>query len=438
MEVYAGFISHTDAEIGRLVDAIRTAPDADNTLILYVVGDNGAAGGILEFPAEVMQEQLRLIDDLGSAKIPFNHYAGGWAWAGSTPFQWWKMMASHFGGVRNPLVVSWPARIKDKGGLRSQFTHVNDVAATIYDAAGITFPAAVDGVEQQPLDGTSFVQTLADATALSSHHIQYFEIMGNRAVYQDGWVAAARHPASLDWYASNQADYSKDRWELYHVAEDFSQAEDLARKQPAKLKELQKLFEAEARKNHVYPLGAELSPGKPSLTSSKRKFVYYPETRRIPDALLPDLAKSSYRMSADVIIPEGGAEGVLAAYGDRHSGFLWYVKGGRLVYENRAGPQHQVLTSQMPLPFGRTLLAFAYEKDPAHKSSNWWWRQSSSGTARLYINGELAAQEKLPFVGQPRDADMFLGRRARSPASPVFRQSFEFTGTLEKVTVELQ
>lgn len=439
MEVYAGFIAHTDAEIGRLLKAARSGQTEDNTMIMYVVGDNGAAGGVYDLPPEMLQEQLRHIDELGSPKIPSNGYAGEWAWAGNTPFQWWKTVASHFGGVRDPLIVSWPARIKDKGGLRTQFTHVNDVAATLYDAIGISLPSVVKGAEQQPLDGVSFAQTFTNANAPSNHHTQYFELMGNRAIYQDGWVAAARHPASMDWVSSNEADYAKDRWELYHVAEDFSEARDLAKKYPDKLKALQTVFDVEARKNDVYPLGAAFSPGKPSLTSGKREFIYYPGTQRIPDALLPDLAQSSYRMTADILIPEAGAEGVIASYGSRETGFVWYVKDGHLVYENRAGEQHQILTSQTLLPRGRTSLAFAFERSEAdkNKKDKKWW-EGGSGTGRLYINGQIAAEAALPQVFQARDTAMFIGRAAGSPVSTAFSQPFAFTGSFEKVIVEMQ
>jgi len=439
MEVYAGFVAHTDHEVGRLLETIRSGPNADNTLILYIVGDNGAAGfGRLDGLTSVgdtVETQLPHIDELGSPEIPYNMYSMGWAWAGDTPFQYFKTIASHFGGTRDPLVVSWPARIKDKGGVRSQFTHVNDVAPTLYDVIGIPFPSTVNGSAQQPLDGVSFAPTFDDVSAPSSHHTQYFEMMGNRAIYQDGWVAAARHQSPMKEFSEKLTNPDDDRWELYHVAEDFSEAHDLAKDNPEKLKELQAIFDVEARKNDVYPLLAQFGPGKPSLTLGKRKFVYYPDVPRIPDALVPDLGQSSYQMTADVIFPESGAEGVIASYGTRLNGFVFYVKDGHLIYENRAGTQHDTIVSQMTLPRGRVALRFQYERSKADKSHN---EGSASGIGRLFINGQLAARTTLSRVALPREIGLFLGRAGGSPVSTAFVQPFTFTGTLEKVTVEMQ
>ena len=263
MEVYAGFVAHTDAEVGRLLEKVRSGPDADNTLIIYIVGDNGAAGqmgldGGFVGKLTTVQEQLQHIDDLGSEKVARNFYSAGWAWVGSTPFQGWKRIASHLGGTRNPLIISWPAHIKDKGGLRSQFTYVTDVAATIYDVTGIPFPSSVNGTPQQPLDGVSFAHTFNNVDAISHHYVQYFEVRGYRAIYKDGWVAAARHRTPWDWWDKNEKNdnYQDDRWELYHVATDFSQAHDVAAQYPEKLKALRTLFHQEASRNNVYPLGA--------------------------------------------------------------------------------------------------------------------------------------------------------------------------------------
>lgn len=447
MEVYAGFVAHTDAQVGRLLEAVRSAPGGDNTLIMYIVGDNGAAGewslhGSTSITFDV-QEQLKDLDKLGGPEVSFNIYSKGWAWAGSSPFRYWKTIASHFGSTRNPLVVSWPERIKMGGGIRSQFTHVNDVAATLYEAAGVTFPEIFAGVEQQQLDGASFLSTFNESGARSTHRTQYFEMRGNRAIYQDGWVASARHEGGEVWLPATNADFASDRWELFHVAEDFSEARDLAKSHPQKLKELKALFDSEAWKNDVYPLGGAFSRGKPSLTSERQEFVYYPSTSRIPDALIPVAFTSyvsgqlSYRITADVLIPDQGAEGVLAAYGDRVSGFVWYVKDGCLVYENRVGAQRQVLVSQVALPRGRAMLAFALKRDELRKDKP-WWEQAASGTGYLYINGQLAAQAKLPAVWRASTRALWLGRSENLPVSPAFEPPFEFTGVLDKVTIELQ
>ena len=271
MEIYAAFIAYTDYQLGRLVKTVKEGPQGDNTLILYLVGDNGASawadandsrgltGTTIEYKGKgnllSVKEKLAHIDQLGGPLL-FNDYAAGWSWAGNTPFQWMKHIPSHFGGTRNPLVISWPDHIKEKGGLRTQFTHVNDVASTLYEVAGIQFPSKVDGVKQEPLDGVSFAYSFDHPNAPSRHKVQYFTTTGNRAIYQDGWVAGARH--LVPWKTHRQAndDFENDRWELYHVDKDFSQAHDLAEQYPQKLKALQTLFDAEARKNDVYPLDA--------------------------------------------------------------------------------------------------------------------------------------------------------------------------------------
>jgi arylsulfatase len=323
--------------VGRLIQVVQEGRQGDNTLILYIVGDNGdeaslGLDGTDNVQAELKREhrsvesQLRDMDELGGP-LHFNVYASAWAWAGSTPFQWVKNVASHFGGTRNPLIVSWPARIKAHGGLRSQFTHVNDVAATLYDAAGIQFPDVVDGVKQLPLDGFSFADTFTDPDAPSKHRVQYFEMEGNRAIYRDGWLAAARH--GVPWLRvrdgeflasgkrASKSDLMHDRWELYHVAEDFSEAHDVARKYPEKLKALQALFDEEARRNDVYPLdvGIGSGSGHPLLTASdRREYVYFPG---FPGGGRGPNFAARHRITADVFIPNGTTAGVIMASGGR-------------------------------------------------------------------------------------------------------------------------
>lgn len=444
MEVYAAFVAHTDHEIGRLLSAVRTGPQADNTLILYIVGDNGAAGGIgldgYSAGAPTLQAKLAHIDELGGPDIPLNIYSMGWAWAGDTPFQYWKTIASHFGATRDPMVVSWPTRIHDRGGLRSQFTHANDVAATLYDVIGIRMPTVVQGIAQLPLDGVSFAQTFGDARAPSRHHVQYFEMLGNRAIYRDGWVAAARHQPATHWSSGEERDLSQDRWELYHVDEDFSEAVDLAGRYPDKLHALQRLFDVEARRNQVYPLGFMRPDGKPSLTAGQHTFTYYPDTSRVPDAQIPELGASSYRLSADVIIPATGAEGVLASYGDRAEGFVWYIKDGHLIYETTSNGIRQRLATPAPLPAGRSTLAFELSKPAADGAAP--RKTSPAATGRLLVNAQPVAQAELSALLQPRettmrDSALFIGRAAGSPVSSAFQQPFTFTGTLHWIRLEL-
>jgi arylsulfatase len=453
MEVFAGFLAHTDHEVGRLVRTIQRGPQGDNTLILYIVGDNGASGeGGLEghdyipdgIGAPGVQERLRHIDELGGEPL-INDYATAWAWATNAPFQWTKQIASHFGGTRDPLIVSWPARIMDRGGLRDQFTHVNDVAATLYEVTGVPFPSVVDGVEQQPLDGTSFAYSFDSATAPSRHRTQIFEQVGNRAIYQDGWVAAARHTLPWQEQAYNGKDFEKDRWELYRVETDFSEADDLAALYPQKLKELQAVFDAEAHKNNVYPLGAggwSMDKGQPSPVAGRREFVYYPDLPRTRGtstaSVVPDFLKS-HRITADVVIPETGAEGVIISEGSRYGGFVLYVKDNHLVYENNSRTPVNMMTtitSQAPLPYGRISLAFEYARDEATEKKT-TSRTDSSGTGRLYVNGQLAGEAHLTRTRLSLGS-FGVGQAFGSPVSPAIVAPFRFSGTLEWVKVELK
>jgi len=431
MEVFAGFLAQTDYEIGRLVHAAQSGPGGDNTLIFYIAGDNGgsAEGGFTGGdPPYTIKESLEHADDLGS-ELYMNQYASGWAYATSTPFQWMKEIASHYGGTTDPLVVSWPARIKDHGGLRSQFGHVNDIAATIYDVTGIPFPAEIDGVKQVPLDGTSLAYTFDHADAPSRHRLQVFEQYGNRAIYQDGWVAAARH--ALPWFSPRSDDFDHDRWELYHVAEDFSEAHDLAASDPARLERMKQDFDVQARANNIYPLinppgwgGAKKAP-RPD---AKGETVYYPGLARLNSKRFIQ----SHRITAETTIPNSGAEGVLLSNGGRFGGFVLYVKDRHLVYENvTPNRQRVVITSRDPVPAGPVELAFDFEQDGKGQAAG-------GGTGRLYINGQPQAEAKLPRFGEIGFGAFTVGRALVSPVSPSFDLPFAFTGTLTRVRVEMK
>lgn len=445
MEIYAAYLAHTDHEVDRLIRAIQEGPRGDNTLIVYAVGDNGSSGeggpdgsdigflSMMNMPNS-LERQLQRAPELGSPLYD-NHYSAAWAWATNTPFQWMKAMPSHFGATRTPLIVSWPARIKDHGGLRPQFTHVNDVVATVYEVAGVEAPAALDGVKQEPLDGISFAYSFDDAAAPARRRVQYFEQGGNRAIYQDGWVAAARHYVPWVWDRSDNFD--QDRWELYHVAEDFSEAHDLAGRYPDKLKSLQALFDSEARANHVYPLGGGY--GEPPKAPDRYSYVYYPDLPRTPLVATPDLTQS-HRLVADVMIPEGGAEGAILAAGGRWGGFVMYVKDNRLVCENNfAGLSRDVMISRTPLPSGKAQLIYEFAQDEATKDRALW--DGISGTARMYVNGQLAGEAKLRQVARPiyfGFGSFTVGQALGMPISDAYQAPFKFTGVLEKVRVELQ
>lgn len=444
MEVYAGFLSQTDEEVGRLIDAVQKGPNGDNTLIVYSVGDNGgSAEGGLEGSDENLStlitgrpqsadSQLGHIDELGSV-LHDNHYASAWGWATSAPFQWAKQVASHFGGVRNGLVIAWPARIRDRGGIRTQFAHVTDIAPTIYEATGIAPPDRVDGIDQKPFDGNSLEYSFNDAKAESQHRVQYFEMIGNRAIYADGWVAAARH--SLPWDIGGRSeDFTHDRWELYHVAEDFSEAHDVAAQYPDKLRELQALFDSEARRNNVYPLqdGMVSSRGRlADLRARRGSFHYTAELPRLQPLSVP-LLVGSHRIVARLQVPQGGASGLIVADGGRYGGYVLYAHDGQLVYDsNFLNRRHDRLVSERPLPAGEVEAVLDFKQS--------WLLPWPGGTASLYINGEKVGSKWLPHLSFPSLLGSFdVGHAGVSPVSDAYAQSFDFNGHIDSVTIELR
>ncbi|WP_176594321.1 arylsulfatase [Sphingobium sp. EM0848] len=447
MEVFAGFLEYTDHEIGRLIEQVRQGPNGNNTLIFYIVGDNGASGEgaidgsdvglaniIYGLPSPV-DEQLSHVDQLGS-KLYDNHYSAGWAWATATPFRWMKRVASFFGGTRNPMVVSWPDGIKTDARPRSQFTDVNDIAPTIYDAAGIRAPDSVDGVAQQPLDGVSFAYSFDNPSAPSQHRVQYFEETGNRAIYQDGWIATVRR--SVPWQLSCKPDFSTDSWELYDIEKDFSQAHDVAAQNPEKLKALQALFEREARANHVYPMqdgcivktaGSQPIDGKSAPAAPPSHFVYHAGMARLPVAKAPNFLKS-HRITADVDIPPAGAEGVLLTNGGRYGGFTLYAKDGRLFYaSNFFGKSAAIM--EAPLPTGSLEIAYDYDREDP--------KLFGGGTGRLLVNGKAVALHRFDRIGAPAQfGSMGIGRSHGGPVVDAYDGAFSFTGTIKRITVDVK
>ena len=444
MEVYAGFLEQTDYEIGRLIDAAHSTSTGNNTLIFYIAGDNGASseGGLegsddfhtkQDVTASVNQ-RLAHMNELGGP-LHENHYASGWAWALCTPFKWQKLIASHFGGTRDPLVVSWPSKITDKGGLRTQFAHVNDIAATIYAVAGIEAPESVDGIKQLPLNGVSFAQTFSDVSAPSNHHVQIFEQWGNRSIYQDGWVAAARH--TIPWKTGlkiKDSGFDKDVWELYHVSDDFSEAHDLASTNPAKLAELRKLFEHEAIANNIYPLGGgTIRTDMPVSTGEKKHFVYHAGLPRMQPFAAPKFGVS-HKITAHVTVPAKGAQGVLVSDGSRAGGFVLYIKDNHLIYENNITFEHERLVSSKEIPFGEVELAFEYIRS----------EEGSGGTGKLYINSEVVGEkrfEKFGFDitgGLKMMGSFGVGQSFASSVSKAFESPYKFTGSLHDLIVDLK
>jgi hypothetical protein len=452
--VYAGALSHADYNIGRLLDAVQESGQMDNTLIIFMMGDNGAsAEGSLQGTTnevavnangvkEDMSFLLSMLDELGGPKT-YNHYPVGWAHAMDTPMQWTKQVASHFGGTRNGMCISWPARIKDKGGIRSQFCHVIDIVPTIYEAAQITPPEMLDGVKQKPIEGTSFAYTFDNASAPTRHGTQYFEMMGNRAIYKDGWMASTT-PLRLPWintgFEPNPDDF---KWELYNINEDFSQANNLVDKNPAKLKELQDAFDVEARKYNVYPLDSSMASRadpaiRPSLTRGRNEFTYFPGMIRIPEGSAPDFKNKSWTVAAEVTIPQGGANGVLGTIGGRYGGWALLLMDSKpmFAYAMSNQPQHKYrVAADQPLAPGNHIIRakFAYDGGGIGKGA----------TVTLLVDEKPVAESKIPQTIGVRfslDETFDVGEDTGTPVLEEYdtKMPFRFTGTLKKLVVVLE
>ena len=453
-EVYAGFAEQTDFEVGRLLQAIREEGKSDNTLVIEIFGDNGgSAEGGLEgtdlltttgAPAGV-GERLAVRDELGS-EVFMNHYAAAWAWALGTPFQGTKQDASHLGGTRDPLVISWPARIKAAGGLRSQFQHVNDIAPTIYEAAGITFPDTFDGVKQIPLEGSSFVYTFDHPNEPSHHHVQYFATSGNRAIYKDGWWAGNRYSSTWEprgaFSPGSHDDIDRHPWELYNLNEDYSQAHDLAAKYPEKLKELEALFNQEAERNHAFPLLPELRE-QPSPSLGKTVFIYREGVERLPGHVAPQIVGRPHQITADVILSSKGGDGVILAQGSRYGGFTLFVKDRHVVYEvNAYGKRSGRIVSVDPLPDGNAHIELQVLPDPAAAgvltNSIQGPRGVRSGKVLLNVNGKQQEEVFANILGASGTETLDVGSDLGSAVSTEYASPNRFTGRIETVKLELK
>ena len=432
MEVFAAYLAHTDYEVGRLLDAVRQSPDGDNTIIVYVAGDNGASGmegihGHMDATSG-HQEQLAHLDELGGP-LHFNDYSSAWAWVGSTPFQWMKEVASHFGGLRVGMAVSWPVGFRPRPPI-SSFAHSNDVAPTLLDAIGIAMPKRVDGVEQLPVDGVSFLPLLKGDPP-PRHRVQYFEMLGNRAIYQDGWIASARH--MVPWVKPFAERFDGDRWELYDLNADFSQTDDLAVREPQRLAAMKRLFDEEARRNHVFPLGNYIEGqdyGAPTVAGGRTAFTYVPPLPRLPAKALPRLPRTSFRLTADVEVASDVAmEGILVAYGSRLGGFAWYLRDGKPTFSNNASGRERItMSAEKRLSPRPHRLALDFELDGAGRS----------GIVRLYVDGHEVAEDRLPRLGSSVLGSFGIGKAYTSPISDDYALPFEFTGILRKVELNLR
>jgi arylsulfatase A-like enzyme len=403
MEVYAGFMEHTDHEVGRVIDALEDLEVLDDTLVYVIVGDNGASAEgtpngcfnelvVLNGAAglETVEFMTARIDDFGTPKA-YNHYAVGWAHAMDTPYQWTKQVASHWGGTRNGTIVHWPNGIKAKGELRTQFHHVIDLAATVLDLAGLPEPTFVHGVQQMPLHGVSMAYSFDDPSAEERRETQYFEMFCNRGIYHKGWTAVTRH--STPWVLMENPPLDADVWELY-APDDWTQAHDLAKEQPEKLEDLQRLFMLEASKYNVFPLddrrAERFNPdlaGRPQLIKGNRQLLFGGMSRLSENSIVP-LKNKSYAVTAEVTVPEGGAEGVIVAQGGAFGGWTIYVKDGKPAYcYNLFGLQRFKVYGDSAIPAGehQVRVEFAYDGGGLGKG----------GTAELYLDGEKVGEGRV-------------------------------------------
>jgi arylsulfatase A-like enzyme len=450
METFAGFGEHTDEQVGRLVSALKDMGVMDNTLFIYIVGDNGASaeGG----PEGAYNEMMALngITNTAAINMPhldewggpstFPHYAIGWAWAGDAPFQWTKQIASHYGGTTNGVVIHWPARIKAKGEVRSQFTYVTDIAPTVLEAAHLPFPRSVNGTLQKPFDGTSMVYSFDQPKAPETHKTQYFEMFGNRGIYYGGWVAAARH--SIPWLVVPNPPLSKDTWELYHVAEDFSESRDLAASNPGKLHEMQGLFMQEAERNHVLPIDDRRSErfdasiaGRPDLMGNRTSLTVYPGMRGISENAFINTKNRRYTVTAEVELQNASTEGVIIAQAGAFGGWTLYLKNGRPHHEyNYFGVERTNISGTSALAAGKHVIRYEFTPDAP--------RPGSGGACALFVDDKQVTSGHIPKT-QPfifsGDEGVDVGEDDETAVSNDYLQNNNrFTGKISKVTVAIQ
>jgi arylsulfatase len=457
-EVYAAYLAETDYELGRLLDDLKTGGHTNDTAVFMIVGDNGASGeggleGTIGYPA-TMQEQLARLDEFGSRDLA-NHVESAWAWAAVTPFQWMKQVASHLGGTTDPLIVSWPGHIQDEGSFRRQFSFVTDIAPTIYDLAHVQFPDEVDGVKQLPLEGSSLTFTFDDPTAPSRHNVQYFEMVGNRGIYSNGWWAGSRQ--GVPW-ATPGGKGEPGKWELYELNNDFSQAHNLADQYPDKLKELVALYQAEADKNHVYPKGRR-GPGAGAdagdESADQTSWTYQAGAERIPARYTPKLGRNGHQITAEIEVGDKTPNGVIFAEGGRKGGFVLFVKDGQVVYEgapNSTTPAtvpHFQIISDTPLAKGKSVIevvatpAGEDARNPAATPGTTPRRGRRAGQAfgngtayhiELLINGKTVGSGEFKNVPLNGVGTLSIGSNELTPVSRDYTNSNPFNAVIDEVT----
>lgn len=450
MEVFAGFAEYMDTEIGRLVKAISDMGQLDNTLIFYVVGDNGASaeGGMsgmfnemtyFNGITETVQDIMKHYGELGGPNT-YSHYAAGWAVAGNTPFTWTKQVASSYGGTRNGMVVYWPKTIRAKGEVRSQWHHLIDIAPTILQAAGLPEPKVVDGVPQSPIEGVSMVYSFSDAKAKDTRLTQYFEIFGNRAIYNEGWLAGTVHRAA--WETKPRATLENDVWELYDTSKDFSLTNDLARQNPAKLAEMQALFLKEAEKYRVLPIddrslertNAALV-GRPDLMAGRTSLTVYEGMAGMSENVFISTKNVSHSITAEVEIPKGGAKGVILAQAGRFGGWSLYLKDGKPSYTyNFLGLQRFTVAAKQPVAAGKVTIRFEFAYDGGGLGKG--------GKGTLFVNGNKVAEGRIDRTQAmifSADEGADVGEDGETPVVETYgiAAPYKFTGKIAKVTVDI-
>jgi arylsulfatase A-like enzyme len=459
-DVYGAYLAYTDYEIGRVIQAVEDMGKLDNTLIFYISGDNGAsAEGMLNgTPNEFttfngisvpVKDQFLWYPFWGSERT-FPHFAAAWAWAMDTPFQWCKQVASHRGGTAQGMCISWPGHIKDAGGIRNQFHHVIDIVPTILEVTGISAPDTINGIKQRPIEGVSLAYTWdkANANAPTKHPTQYFEMLGNRAIYQDGWMAATT-PVTIPWILSTAPPpdvISGYKWELYNLNEDVTEANDLAAKMPDKLKELQDVFYAEAAKYNVLPLDnstlARFTTPRPSATAGRTTFTYSGTLSNVPNSAAPDIKEKSYSITAEVEIPEGGAEGMIVTDGGRFGGYGLFLSKGKLGF----GRGHVVFLYNLldlkrtawegpELKAGKHTVKFDFKPDGPGLGKG--------GTGILSVDGKEVAKKSMENtipIDFPEDETFDVGLDTRTGVAAIeyrYDCPFKFTGKIDKLTFDL-
>jgi arylsulfatase len=440
MEAYAGQLAFCDEQIGQVIDALKETGDFSNTLIIYIQGDNGASGegglkGDISGGGDTVEYALQHIDDIGGPRAN-NIYPAEWAWALDTPFQWFKQIASHFGGTRNAMVVEWAAHTSDPAIVRSQFSYIDDIMPTVLDAAGIAAPTTVSGVKQMPLDGTSLRYTFLEATAGTRHNTQYFTMVQNVGIYHDGWIAATT-PIYMPWEYLDQktVELNGRTWELYHVDDDYSEANDLAAKEKGKLRELQRIYRTEAEKNHALPL---MAPGfgaqdRPSLARGRKSFEFLEGVSGIYEDAAPNIMNKSFTVTADIQVLHSDTTGALLAQGGQFGGYAFYLIDGRPAFSYNVAPDVYTVRSTERVSPGRHVLTLEFQYDGGVGAGGW---------AIINIDGAQVARDRIGRTiggfGISYNEGLDIGADLITPVSEDYKVPAKFDGTIYKVTVTLK